>query len=48
MKEDEMGVIAGFINEALINTGNGKVLSRIKDDVRELCHKFPMYRDRLV
>ncbi len=48
MKEDEMGVIAGFINEALINTGNGKVLSRIKDDVRELCHKFPMYKDRLV
>ena len=48
MKEDEMGVIARFINEALINTGNGKVLSRIKDDVRELCHKFPMYRDRLV
>ncbi|MEE8043979.1 MAG: serine hydroxymethyltransferase [Thermodesulfobacteriota bacterium] len=48
MKEDEMGVIAGFINEALINTGNGKVLSRINDDVRELCHKFPMYKDRLV
>jgi glycine hydroxymethyltransferase len=48
MKEDEMGVIAGFINEALINIDNGKVLSRIKDDVRELCHKFPMYRDRLV
>ena len=48
MKEDEMGVIAGFINEALINTDNGKVLSRIKDDVRELCHKFPMYKDRLV
>ena len=48
MKEDEMGVIAGFINEALINIDNEKVLSRIKDDVRELCHKFPMYRDRLV
>ncbi|MCH8013800.1 MAG: serine hydroxymethyltransferase, partial [Candidatus Dadabacteria bacterium] len=48
MKEDEMGVIAGFINEALINIDNGKVLSRIKDDVRELCHKFPMYKDRLV
>jgi len=48
MKEDEMGVIAGFINEALINIDNEKVLSRIKDDVRELCHKFPMYKDRLV
>lgn len=48
MKEDEMGVIAGFINEALINIDNEKVLSRIKDDVRELCNKFPMYKDRLV
>lgn len=48
MKEDEMEVIAGFINEALINIDNEKVLSRIKDDVRELCNKFPMYKDRLV
>ena len=48
MKEEEMGIIAGFIKEALNNTENGKVLSRIKDDVRELCSKFPMYSQRLV
>jgi glycine hydroxymethyltransferase len=48
MKEGEMEVIAGFINEALNNTDNEKVLSRIKDDVKELCSKFPMYRHRLV
>ncbi len=48
MKEQEMEVIAGLIKEALDNTENEKVLSRIKDDVRELCKKFPMYSDRLV
>jgi len=48
MKEEEMEIIAGFIKEALNNTENGKVLSRIKDDVRELCSKFPMYSQRLV
>lgn len=48
MKEEEMGIIAGFIKEALDNTENEAVLSRIKDDVKELCKKFPMYSDRLV
>ena len=47
MKEKEMDIIAGFISEAFNNTGNEKVLSRIKDDVRELCSQFPMYRHRL-
>ncbi|MEM7009009.1 MAG: serine hydroxymethyltransferase [Thermodesulfobacteriota bacterium] len=48
MKEEEMEVIAGFIKEALDNTENDIVLQRIKDDVRELCSKFPMYSHRLV
>lgn len=48
MKEKEMETIAGFIMEALNNTGNEKVLSGIKDDVRELCNQFPIYRHRLV
>ena len=48
MKEGEMEVIAGFIKEALDNTENESILSRIKDDVRELCKKFPMYSHRLV
>lgn len=47
MKEKEMDVIAGFIKEAFNNPGNEKVLSRIKDDVRELCSQFPMYSRRL-
>lgn len=48
MKEAEMGIIAGLIKEALDNRENETVLSRIKDDVAELCKKFPMYSDRLV
>jgi len=48
MKEEEMAIIAGLMKEALNNTDNEKVLLRIKDDVKELCNKFPMYRHRLV
>jgi glycine hydroxymethyltransferase len=48
MKEKEIEIIAGFIKEALNNTGNEKVLSRIKEDVRTLCNQFPIYRHRLI
>lgn len=48
MKEEEMEIIAGFIKEALDNRENESVLSRIKDDVKELCKKFPMYSERLI
>jgi glycine hydroxymethyltransferase len=48
MEEKEMETIAEFIKEALNNQGNEKVLSRIKEDVRELCSQFPVYRHRLV
>ncbi|MBI2486176.1 MAG: serine hydroxymethyltransferase [Deltaproteobacteria bacterium] len=47
MKEGEIETIAGFIYEALNNVNNEKVLSRIQEDVRELCNKFPIYRHRL-
>ncbi len=47
MKENEIQVIAGFIYEALNNIGDEKTLSRIKEDVRELCNKFPIYRHKL-
>jgi len=48
MKEKEIEIIAGFIKEALNNTGNEKVLSRIKEDVKALCNQFPIYRHRLI
>lgn len=47
MKETEMEIISEFMKEALNNPGNEKILSRIKDDVRELCKKFPIYAGRL-
>jgi glycine hydroxymethyltransferase len=47
MKENEIEVIAGFIYEALNNIGDEKTLYRIKEDVRELCNKFPIYRHKL-
>ena len=48
LKEAEMEIIAAFMKEALNNPGNEKILNRIKDDVRELCKKFPIYSHRLV
>ena len=48
MKEEQMEVISGFIKEALDNIENESTLSRIKNDVRELCKQFPMYSERLV
>ena len=47
MKEGEIETIAGFIYEALNRVNDEKVLSRIREDVRELCDKFPIYRHRL-
>jgi len=47
MKEEDMETISGFMREALNNPGNEKILSRIKDDVREMCKKFPIYSHRL-
>ena len=47
MKEAEMELIAGFIDKALSNIGNEKVLSDIKADVIELCKKFPLYPELL-
>ncbi len=47
MKEKEMELIVDLIYEALNNIDNEKVLSRIKEDVRELCGRFPIYRHKL-
>jgi glycine hydroxymethyltransferase len=48
MKENEMEIIAGWITEAFENNDNDAVLNRIKDDVKELCNKFPIYSHKLV
>lgn len=43
MKEVEMEIIAGWINEAIINRANEEKLVEIKKQVIELTKKFPLY-----
>lgn len=42
MKEAEMRIIAGFINDAVGNFKNDAKLTEIKANVEELCKKFPV------
>ncbi|MDR3628151.1 MAG: serine hydroxymethyltransferase [Ignavibacteriaceae bacterium] len=43
MKENEMFEIAKFINKAISNVDDEKVLAEINNDVKALCLKFPLY-----
>ncbi len=43
MKEEQMKLIAGFINRAINNSENEAELGKIKGEVKELCSKFPLY-----
>jgi glycine hydroxymethyltransferase len=43
MKEPEMKIIASFIDKAVNNIENEQVLLQIKNEVAELCSKFPLY-----
>lgn len=45
MKEPEMGKIAEFIDRAIKNYENDKVLAQVKEDVRKLCSGFPLYSE---
>ncbi len=44
MKEGEMKLIAAWIAQVLKDSGNEAQLKKIKGQVRELCLKFPIYR----
>ena len=48
MGESEMDLIGAWITEAFENNDNETVLNRIKDEVKDLCSKFPMYSHKLV
>ncbi|MCQ1536217.1 serine hydroxymethyltransferase [Methanosarcina sp. KYL-1] len=43
MKEEEMEVIADYIETAIKNAANEQLLSEINGKVRELCSRFPVY-----
>jgi glycine hydroxymethyltransferase len=47
MAEAEMDVVAGLIVRALESVGDAGRLAAIARDVRDLCAKFPLYRQRL-
>lgn len=43
--ENEMPIIADFIDRAITNADNDEVLASIKDEVKLLCENFPLYKD---
>ncbi len=43
MKEEQMKLIAGFIDRAIMNSENEAELAKIKGEVKDLCSKFPLY-----
>lgn len=43
MKEEEMILIAEFINRAVVNNENENELAKIKEEVKQLCSNFPLY-----
>jgi glycine hydroxymethyltransferase len=43
MKEPQMEMIGDLIDQVIRNIGNEKVCKRVKESVKELCGKFPLY-----
>ncbi len=43
LKESEMKQVAAWIKEAIESKGSPETLSNIKGQVKELCHRFPVY-----
>lgn len=46
MKEAEMRQIAGLIAEVLGHLGDAKAEARVREQVLDLCNRFPLYPDR--
>ena len=43
--ESEMREIARFIDEAVTSSGDDAVLARIRQEVREMCGRYPLYQE---
>ncbi|EKE26756.1 MAG: hypothetical protein ACD_4C00159G0001 [uncultured bacterium (gcode 4)] len=43
MKENEMKIVAKIIFEAIKNSGNEERLKELKNEIKMLCEKFPIY-----
>jgi len=47
MKEPEMKQIAGFFTTVLRDIHNEKRLGEVREEVRSLCERFPLYPERI-
>jgi len=45
MKENEMKIIAGFIDKVISDPKNDTIINEIKNQVYDLCQNFPLYND---
>jgi glycine hydroxymethyltransferase len=45
MKAPEMSIIGDMIVDVLSHPGDKSVLRRVRESVRDLCERFPLYRD---
>jgi glycine hydroxymethyltransferase len=45
MKEPEMVVIADLISRVLNDINNNDAINRVREKVKALCKKFPVYED---
>lgn len=45
MKENEMAIIAEFINQAIQYNENDKELNSIKENVKEMCSHYPLFKN---
>jgi glycine hydroxymethyltransferase len=45
MKEDEMKIIAGYIDRVITNKTSESERIQVKNEITELCSKFPLYAD---
>lgn len=43
MHMEEMHIIAGFITKIIKNLSNPDIIRQVRDDVGQLCEKFPLY-----
>jgi len=47
MREPEMEQIANLIDEVISNLGDEAVYSQVRQEVVEICRRFPLYKERL-
>jgi glycine hydroxymethyltransferase len=45
MKENEMREVAGLLDRVMDGKGTAKVCAQVREDVRALCERFPLFHD---